>query len=51
MRRTRTLVFGDILLGIVYLLDMVVKGSSAALPINLEMAARIVSCVDALTDE
>jgi hypothetical protein len=30
---------------------MVVKGSSAALPINLEMAARIVSCVDALTDE
>jgi hypothetical protein len=35
----------------VYLLDMVVKGSSAALPINLEMAARIVSCVEALTDQ
>jgi hypothetical protein len=49
MRRTRTLVFGDILLGTVYLLYMVVKGSSAALRINLEMAARI--AVDVLADE
>jgi len=41
MRRTSTLVFGDILAGTVYLLDMVLNGSSVALRINLEMAARI----------
>jgi hypothetical protein len=49
MRRTSTLVFGDILVRTVCLLHMVVKGSSAALRISLEMMARI--AVHVLTDE